>query len=214
MNGLWTGRTPAKVFCVNWRNSITQNVVAGLIVGTFLALGAGCQPESGQRLEQGRSLTEDGVSATDIFSRMIHKYRNADQYSDKGVLYMSYRLEGRPIQEPQPWAIAVGDQGEFSADLFNAQIRCDGRLLSCYVYDIESGNLDNQRLLLPVTDELPINKLFADKIASHFIAGFSEMPLDATQPKEQTQLMSADDWTVNRANGTQLASSGNATGTI
>jgi hypothetical protein len=131
----------------------------------------------------------DQITAPEIFASMVNKYRNATRYSDRAVLYMSYRLNGRAIQEPQPWSISIDEKGRFAADLFNAQVRCDGKILSCYVYDIESGNLDDQRLLLPVRAELPIRELYNDKIAQHFIAGYSEMPLDEEQSPDRPQLV-------------------------
>lgn len=190
MNGSQTGRTfpNLPVALIQFSRFCRRFPVVGTAVSVFVLL-AGCEQKGATQNDQSVTSSEDNLSAIDIFSRTLTTYRNADEYSDKAVLYMSYRLNGRPIQEPQPWAIALGPQGEFAADLFNAQIRCDGRLLSCYVYDIESGNLDNQRLLLPVKENLPINELYADPIASHFITGYSEMPLDTNKAKEETHLI-------------------------
>ncbi len=129
-----------------------------LILSLAFAL-SGCQRTDSQAEQRSGGPPKsfaDHITAPEIFSSMVTKYRKAVRYSDRAVLYMSYRLNGRAIQEPQPWTVAIDEKGRFAANLFNAQVRCDGKLLSCYVYDIESGNLDDQRLLLPVHGELPL----------------------------------------------------------
>ncbi len=121
---------------------------------------------------------DDGLTATQILSQSMDQYKEAESYSDKGVLYLSYWMNGRPVQEPQNWATSWTRGGQFAAALFNSKIQCDGSRLGCYVYDIDSGNLDGQRLLLPADGRPPIAKLFADSIAAHFLSGESELPLE------------------------------------
>lgn len=96
-------------------------------------------------------------------------------------MYLNHTLQGQQIQEPQPWATTFerSPNGErLAAQLFNAEVRSERNLLSCYVYDIESANLDNQHLLIPYESQLPIGQLYRDSIAKHFIGGYSELPLD------------------------------------
>jgi hypothetical protein len=119
-----------------------------------------------------------GLDAKAILAATIERYANANTYSDQAKLYLSYQLEGRKIQEPQRWSTAWDRQGRLAAELFNGKIRCNDGLLSCYVYDIETANLDNQHLLMAYDQQLPISQLFRDSIAKHFLGGYSELPLD------------------------------------
>lgn len=134
---------------------------------------------------------DDDLTAGEILSTVVTEYGKAESYSDKGVLYLSYRMNGQWIQEPQPFSTAWTMKNEYAANLFNTQIRCDGRNLSCYVFDIDSGNLDNQHMLTPVVGKIPLGKAVHDKIASHFVKGFSEMPIDETQKHERPDLLPA-----------------------
>ena len=171
--------------------------ICPLIAIFVLGLAAvGCRqnqtpsPTSGNN--QGSRNAQDSIqhrpelSGLDILNRTLERYRDATHYADRGVLYLSYRLEGRPIQEPQPWSVVWNDGGKFAAEWFNSNVRCDGNQLSCYIYDIESGNLDNQQLIL---EGAPlIKKLVSDEIANHFISGQSEMPFRAGKGGESRLL--------------------------
>ena len=160
--------------------------LAPVLLMSFL-LFAGCQDS--KTVGTLRKNWDDDLTASDILSTVVTEYGRAESYSDKGVLYLSYRLNGRWIQEPQPFSTAWTLNNEYAANLFNTQIRCDGRDLSCYVFDIETGNLDNQQLLVPVAGNIPLAKAIHDNIASHFVKGFSEMPIDETQKHKRPDLL-------------------------
>lgn len=158
-----------------------------LLACIVVVFGTGCKKESadpaGSPLDQASSNGEDhpiqpAITAETILENLIETYASASSYQDRGVLYLDYRMDGRNIQEPQPWSAAWDRNGRLAAQLFNAQIRCDANLLSCYVFDIETANLDNQHLLIPYDSQLPLGQLYRDPIARHFIGGYSELPLD------------------------------------
>ena len=131
----------------------------------------------------------DDLTAEEIIGSVVKQYSQLESYQDKAVLYLSYRLEGRPIQEPHPLAIAWNRKHQFSADWFNSQIRCDGKQLSCYVFDISSGNIDNQQVWIPVDGNVPILGLRQDRIASHFLFGNSELPLNESPAADTSPLL-------------------------
>ena len=144
-------------------------------------------PNSGQR--NGQVAPQTGPAAETIVRNLIARYNSANSYNDNAVLYLTYLIHGQRIQEPQPWSTSfirasapgtTGGQSRLASKLFNGQVVCDRNLLSCYVYDIESANLNNQHLLIPYDNQLPISQLYRDSIARHFIAGYSELPLDET----------------------------------
>ena len=152
-----------------------------------LMLLAGCDDEQPRTADIAYS-TADDLSAQEILGAALQRYSQAHSYQDNAVLYLTYRLNGRAIQEPHPWSIAWNRKGQFSADWFNAKLRCDGNRFSCYVYDIETGNIDNQQILVPSGGDV-IRKLFDDRIASHFIFGTSELPLDKLETERENQLI-------------------------
>ena len=137
-------------------------------------LSAGCDEQRQSVVDAENVSADDDLRAEEILAAVLQQYTDATTYQDKAVLYLSYRLEGRAIQEPHPWSIAWDRNDRFSAELFNAKICCDSQQLSCYVFDIETGNVDNQHLLVPANR---FGRLLDDPIASHFIFGTSELPL-------------------------------------
>ena len=124
--------------------------------------------------------SDDSITATEIMRTVVSQYSEAATYQDKAVLYLTYRLNKRAIQEPHPWSIAWDKNGRLAADLFNTKIRDDGKNLSCYVFDIESGNVDNQHLLIP---DGQFRDIANDPIARHFVFGASELPLHDPENK-------------------------------
>ena len=140
-------------------------------------------PQPGQFLAPAQVAHQTGPDSKEIIRDLLARYGNASSYSDQAILYLTYTLQGQQIHEPQPWATAFERKPtgqRLAAQLFNAEIRSERNLLSCYVYDIETANLDNQHLLIPYEAQLPINQLYRDPIAKHFVGGFSELPLDET----------------------------------
>ena len=142
---------------------------------------AGCSEVKGPtKTTQKGQPTENAYpdwQAEQVLTYMQNAYANAESYSDNAVLYLLYRMQGRPIDEPQPWAFRCNRaKNQLAAQLFDTKITFDGRDLGCRVYDIESENLDNQFLLLSSVTK-PITRLFADKIGRHFAGGYSDLPL-------------------------------------
>ncbi len=156
---------------------VIKSAIAIVIV-SLLAI-TGCQQEPNRQIAA--ESTASQLTADQLLRTTIEKYSVANSYQDNAVLYLNYRLNGRAIQEPHPWSVAWNRAGLFSADWFNAKIRCDGRQFSVYVFDIETGNLDNQQVLVPANEQVPLEKLLTDKIAGHFVCGVSELPLHESE---------------------------------
>ena len=135
----------------------------------------GCQPPIET---SGTTEDEPKISGQEIWQTVFEQYSNAQTYQDQAVVYLSYRLDGSAIKEPHRWSIAWNRNGDLSADLFNAKIRISDKQLSCYIFDIETGNLDNQQMFRPQGE---IQDIFNDKIAHHFVTGMSELPLDEVE---------------------------------
>lgn len=158
-----------------------QEMLSWLSLGLILGLAAaGCEksgPRPGQAAPDKSATSRSG---NDLWQESLAAYRTADSYRDEAVLYLSYRLQGQLIQEPQPWSVSWsrGTEQKLAAKLFNSQVRSDGKRLSCYVYDIESANLDNQWLLLEQSGPPPLETLLKDNLARYFTGGFAEIPLD------------------------------------
>lgn len=137
----------------------------------------GCNPTS-QSSNQADPKPEPQLSGRQILDLMAKSYSSANSYSDKAVLYLTYRTpDGHPMQEPMPWTVTFekGSQ-RFNGQFYDSVVKYDGTKLSCQVFEIKSDNLDNQFLLID-SDQLPIDQMLQDPIALHMVGGFSELPL-------------------------------------
>ena len=155
-----------------------------ICLSSVLIWVAGCTPSA--ELATSPKKVEAEISADEILQTVLQQYSDATSYQDQAVLYLSYRLEGRAIREPHPWSVAWNRKGQFSANLFNTKLRNDGEALSCYVYDIQTGNIDNQHVLVPGAG---FKHILNDKIASHFVFGTSELPLDSIETQTNNRLI-------------------------
>ncbi len=173
-----------------------------LVVSIFICFACGCEPgsekqgkqeqENGQLestgqasfRQEGQSKSEAKSSAKSILNAVVKRYQAAKSYQDSGVLYLSYRLNGQRLDEPKRWSTSYHRDGKLSIETFNAKIRADGDVLACEIFDIETGNLDNQKLVVPYDENFtgrrqpPLQQVVKDKLARHFVLGFSELPLD------------------------------------
>ena len=131
--------------------------------------------------EEAIDLRDSELSSVEILDSVIRRYAEAKSYQDKAVLYLSYQLEGRQTQEPQRWSTVWERGGKYAGALFNGKVAANGGILSCYIFDIESENLDNQHLLVDYQNSVPFTKLFSDSIAKYFLGGYSDLPLDESK---------------------------------
>lgn len=139
----------------------------------------GCQPS--QTTVEETKPGQVQLTGPEIFAEIIRQYKTADSYSDQAMLYLNYRIDGRLIQEPQPWAICWSRDDGLSARLFNAQIQFDGQRMSCFVFDIDTANLDGQQWVARSSEAAEIDRLLKDPIGQHFMCGYSELPLDEAE---------------------------------
>jgi hypothetical protein len=159
----------------------------------LLSLGPGCGDPSSVGRPDGQELggqASDGeqpgqnsrqLSAEEILKQSVVRYARARSYRDQGVLHLNYRLLGKPIKEPHPFSVIWQADNRLASRIFKGQLSSDGELLSCYVYDIQSGNLDGQQLFLPVAEKLPLDQLYQDSIVRHYLGGYADLPLDETE---------------------------------
>ncbi len=156
----------------------------GIVLALICAAVSGCQ-NTPTTVDE--SIPEEvQLTGPEIFAEIIRQYETADSYSDQAMLYLNYRIDGRLIQEPQPWSISWSRNGGLSARLFNTQVQFDGQRMSCFVFDIDSANLDGQQWVSSTSDTAEIDRLLNDPIGQHFMCGYSELPLDETEKSLST----------------------------
>ncbi|MEL7496269.1 MAG: hypothetical protein AAFN77_01575 [Planctomycetota bacterium] len=189
------------------QRSATITGTALFFAAAFIVLASGCKP-SADSAASNMSSTEnkttqstdstgtnrfgDNWTAEQVLSKTLERYATAKTYRDQGVLDLSYRLNGQTLKEPKQFQTTF-DRGsqlsptqKFALQSCNTDVRGNGKVLACQVFDLETGNFENQRLLIPYPSEptgtspakVPLDSLFRDPIAKHFVAGFDELPLN------------------------------------
>lgn len=166
-----------------------------VIVALMVALGCETKPDNVQQSGTSDLTSKTAVdaagssdgadpekeSAESILAKVVKRYAGLNAYQDEGVLELSYRLNGQLVNEQERFQTSFqrGEQDLLSFQTFNSHVRAANGLLTCEVFDSETGNLENQKLIIPYSDDLPLGDLFRDTIANHFITGFAELPLEA-----------------------------------
>ena len=165
-----------------------------LVLLLFIPLG--CQnrtnpnPKDEPSSDGGSPKTEvrDGLSAREISDKMQQNYRETTAYHDQGTLHISYKLQGRFMEEPHLWSVDFQRDGKLKSSVYQVRLLSDGQRLSCFIYDFRSANLDNQRLIRAFRGALPLRTLFQDGISRHYLTGQNELPLHKNSSRENTTL--------------------------
>ena len=162
----------------------------------LVLLSCGCQPSESAsqsadgQLQNDAAASNDGVPADQILTLMQAVYANASSYRDDGILLLSYRKDGLLTEEPQRWSTAWTADGKLAMEVFGAHLKGDGQRLSCYIYDIDTANLDGQRMVVPYeTGQPPVSRVFRDPMARVFLGGYSELPLNEVDKSLREKLV-------------------------
>ena len=127
-----------------------------------------------------------GPAAREILDKVIAAYRNAPAYSDRGKLRIEYQIESRPLAEEFPWSTRWANDGRLQSNIFDAKVRSNGKLLSCFVSEIRTENLKNQQLFL--SGNKLVQQLYRDSIASYYLNGGERIPVNETIVPNNTLL--------------------------
>lgn len=171
-------------------NGFISKKYRSVLASVVLMACIGCDPaEVPKSDEETSDLRDSELMSAEILASVIERYAQAKSYQDKAVLYLNYQLEGRQTQEPQRWSTVWERGGKYAGALFNGKVSANGGILSCYIFDIESENLDNQHVLMAYQNNVPFTELFSDSIAKYFLGGYSDLPLDETKIADWPRLM-------------------------
>jgi len=160
-------RVSAQPFVLTQKSATAANVSTG---GESFV-----QPRTQSRPQQ-----QQGPSANQIFNSMMTAYANAQTYSDSGKVHLDYRQQGLAKREVMNFSTAWDSRlGACRAELFESKVICDGSLLTCYIYDVDTKNFGRQQLVIPVesTRKAPIGRLLSDDIARSFVTGSQDFPV-------------------------------------
>ncbi len=179
-------------YCYRWQLSVATLMLAGFLGCTGQPLNDDNSPSNGNSRSGSASRFDsqgDSIDASTLLQQVSNTYALAKSYRDKGALYLSYTLEGRAIVEPHPFSTIWDSQDHLSSRIFKGHLQSDSKLLTCYVFDIATSNLDEQQLFLSVENQLPLKQLYDDSIVRHYLGGYADLPLDETDKSQSPVLI-------------------------
>lgn len=159
-----------------------------------------------------------GPTANQIFDSMIGVYANAKSYSDDGKIRLDYRKQGLPKREVMNFSTAWDRwQNSYRGELFETKVVANGKLLTCYIFDVDTKNFGRQQLVIPYSgspagrsgdgrvgvgsnnsnginngngnSEAPLGRLLEDDIARSFVSGSQDFPVENTRQGSNENLL-------------------------
>lgn len=142
-----------------------------------LALMIGCQGSSSEGWQ-----TADGPppTANELVERVRAAYRDSSIYGDRGMLVLSYTLQGTPQQERHPLSTVFDRSTACDLQTFALRSHWSGGMQQIAVFDPTTQNLGGQ---IVVRDGVEFGEQCQwpnDTILKHFASGRAEVPLAAT----------------------------------
>lgn len=145
------------------------------VLFSALLLAVGCRRPA----EPSRSaLNAQPDQAAAILFNMRDAYRDAQGYSDQGVMRLSYREQGKPWVDEAPFAVRWKRPQRIRVRAYNTLVWCDGEQLVARIEDKLTSNLDGQVLVQPCPAELSLADLYRDPVLREAItAGLGRQPV-------------------------------------
>ncbi|MEZ6105699.1 MAG: hypothetical protein R3B96_06165 [Pirellulaceae bacterium] len=143
----------------------------------FLVLGAsflGCQGESQTAWQTSAG---PAPTANELVERVRAAYRQAPQYGDRGMLLMTYTLQGAPQQERHPMSTVFDRDQASDLQAFALRAHWAESTQHIAVFDPTTQNLGGQIVVRP---QVPFGQQCEwpeDNILRHFATGRAELPL-------------------------------------
>ncbi len=161
----------------------------------FLGNFDSTEPNSANRTDAGigaRNAQPQGPTAEQIFAAMRDVYATARTYSDAGKIHLDYRSQNLPKREVMNFSTAWDRSlGAYRGELFESKVVCDGRLLTCFIFDVDTKNFGRQQLVIPAEGRNgpPIGRLLSDDIARSFVSGSQDFPVVNPERGDQRVLL-------------------------
>lgn len=104
-----------------------------------------------------------------LLKRVIERYRNAGEYSDRGVVRLSYVQRGQSHTDTAPLAVSFRRQQSLRLSAYSAAVVISERTLQGMINDPLAGELNRQRLTVKLTDPtFNLRDIYQDPILTNF----------------------------------------------
>jgi hypothetical protein len=162
------------------------------------ALTGGCsKSDTAQSVATSRDAVP--ITADRVMQSMVAAYQHAATYQDRGVVRLSYRREGRALEDESPLSVRWQGPNRVHVQAYEAVLVCDGQTLQARIRDAATKDFDSQVVERPAPARLSLPDLYEhDEILSlalrQGLAGYP-LQLDLLLATNPLAALRADDAT-------------------
>lgn len=110
-------------------------------------------------------------SPNEILQQLLSTYRGAKSYQDTALVKLQFKRGGQPEAYQWPAAVAFERPNRLALDVFQAQVRVDGKEFKAVIKDPESNNIDGQTVVRKAPEQLKLADLAADQLLYDILSG-------------------------------------------
>lgn len=117
------------------------------------------------------NVVRPAASPNEILQKLLANYRTAPSYEDQAVVKLQFKRLGQPAAFSWPAAVAFARPNRLALDVYQAQVRVDGKEFKAVIQDAESNNVDGQVVVRAAPPQLKLTDLASDPLLYETIAG-------------------------------------------
>lgn len=120
---------------------------------------------------QSSESSDETQSADEILRATIAAYGQAVSYSDRGVVRLRYRLDGRWVHDEGKLAVTFARPNKLSLQAYQLALTSDGNRLHARIVDESTADFDGQIMVRPAPQSLGLDDLYDDPMILNVMAG-------------------------------------------
>ena len=142
-----------------------RSVWAILAVGFLAVLSAGCRPGGRPPKQTDDSTGDPETTAREVVERMAKAYQQCLTYSDRAVVDLQYKVQGRTIHDRATLAITFDRSGPMALEVsrgdYRVSVAGDGTTLNARIEHPDTNDFDLQVVERPAPEKLTLAALYS-----------------------------------------------------
>jgi len=153
-------------------DAIRGRIILASVILACLLVSGGCRPAAESAnggLANQHAAGE--LTPTAVLEAMVRAYRDAEAYSDRGILCLRYQQKGTRYHDEAPMAVVRESKNRLRVHAYQAVIVSDGVELMAHVANPGEDEMGRQVLVVPAPSTLSLDTLLADPILQSAVTG-------------------------------------------
>ncbi len=110
-------------------------------------------------------------TANELLQRLLATYRGASTYQDQASVKLQFRRAGELSSFNWPNSVAFERPNKLALNVYQAQVRIDGKEFQAAIEDKESNNVDGQVVVRKAPEQLKLAELASDPLLYGILSG-------------------------------------------